>query len=186
LDHRWPGFGPSGEYFISVFGGLTSKAKISASGNATGRASDFTTYSLFMFMQIVQNATEWSTKMADGISLSLLSTFVKKTCNHLQHTLSGFGGLVVSMLASGTRVRGFQPGRSRRIFSGVKILSMPSFGREVKPWVCSTLKNPCDYVEVGSKAKFVGHFSPELERLGALQRAPRSCSMGAPGVDGGN
>jgi hypothetical protein len=30
---------------------------------------------------------------------------------------SGFSGLVVSMLASGTRVRGFKPGRSRRIFS---------------------------------------------------------------------
>jgi hypothetical protein len=28
-----------------------------------------------------------------------------------------FGGLVVSMLASGTRVRGFKPGRSRWIFS---------------------------------------------------------------------
>src|SRR5215468_4457449 len=45
---------------------------------------------------------------------------------------SGFGGLVVSMLASGTQVRGFKPGRSRRIFRGEKILSMPSFGREVK------------------------------------------------------
>jgi hypothetical protein len=42
----------------------------------------------------------------------------------------GFGGLVVSMLASGTRVRGFDPGW---IFSGtVKILSMPSLGKEVK------------------------------------------------------
>jgi hypothetical protein len=49
--------------------------------------------------------------------------------------MSGFGGLVVSMLASGNRVRGFKPGRSCRIFSGVKILSKPSFGREVKPWV---------------------------------------------------
>ena len=29
---------------------------------------------------------------------------------------SGFGGLGVSVLASGTRVRGFKPGRSRRIF----------------------------------------------------------------------
>jgi hypothetical protein len=45
-----------------------------------------------------------------------------------------FGGLVVSMLASGTRIGGFKPGRSRRIFSGEKILSMPSFGREVKPF----------------------------------------------------
>jgi hypothetical protein len=30
--------------------------------------------------------------------------------------LSGFGGLVVSMLASGTKVCGFYPGRSCRIF----------------------------------------------------------------------
>jgi hypothetical protein len=39
---------------------------------------------------------------------------------------------VVSMLASGSRVRGFKPGRSRRIFLMEKILSMPSFGGEVK------------------------------------------------------
>jgi hypothetical protein len=42
-----------------------------------------------------------------------------------------FGGLVVSILASVSRVRGFKPDRSRRIFY-VKILSMPSFGGEVK------------------------------------------------------
>ena len=39
----------------------------------------------------------------------------------------GFGGLVVSMLASGTQVCGFKPGRSRSIFMG-----MPSSGGEVK------------------------------------------------------
>jgi hypothetical protein len=50
----------------------------------------------------------------------------------LSLSLSGFGGLVVSMLASGSQVRGFKPGRSRRIFSHGKILSMPSFGGEVK------------------------------------------------------
>jgi hypothetical protein len=44
---------------------------------------------------------------------------------------SGFGGLGVSVLASGTQVRGFKSGRSRRIFKGVKILSTRSFGREV-------------------------------------------------------
>jgi hypothetical protein len=47
----------------------------------------------------------------------------------------GFGGLGVSALAFGTQVRGFKPGRNRRIFQGEKILSVPSFGREVKPWV---------------------------------------------------
>jgi hypothetical protein len=39
------------------------------------------------------------------------------------------------MLASGTQDRGLEPGRSRRIFSGGKIHSMPSFGGEVKPSV---------------------------------------------------
>jgi hypothetical protein len=39
------------------------------------------------------------------------------------HESDGFGGLVVSMLASGSRVRGFDPDR---------IVSMPSFGGEVK------------------------------------------------------
>jgi hypothetical protein len=47
---------------------------------------------------------------------------------------SGFGGLVVSMLASGTQDRGFAPEQSRLIFSGEKIHSVPSFGREVKPF----------------------------------------------------
>ena len=40
-----------------------------------------------------------------------------------------------SMLAFGTQVRGFKPGRSRRIFKGEKILSTPSFRGEVKPSV---------------------------------------------------
>jgi hypothetical protein len=33
---------------------------------------------------------------------------------------SSFGGLGVSALAFGTQVRGFKPGRSRRIFQGEK------------------------------------------------------------------
>jgi hypothetical protein len=46
-------------------------------------------------------------------------------------TSSGFGGLVVIVLASGNQDREFKPGRSRR----EKIISMPSFGGEVKPFV---------------------------------------------------
>jgi hypothetical protein len=46
--------------------------------------------------------------------------------------ICGFGGLVVSMLASGTQDRGFTPDRSRRIFPAGKIHSMSSFGGEVK------------------------------------------------------
>jgi hypothetical protein len=40
-----------------------------------------------------------------------------------------------SVLAFGTQVRGFKPGRSCRIFKGEKIFSTPSFGGEVKPSV---------------------------------------------------
>jgi len=40
-----------------------------------------------------------------------------------------------SVLAYGTQVREFAPGRSRRIFRAKKILSTPSFGGEVKPSV---------------------------------------------------
>jgi hypothetical protein len=45
---------------------------------------------------------------------------VSKYTMHLLLSMSGFGGLVVSMLASGTQDRGSKPGRSRWIFSGVK------------------------------------------------------------------
>jgi hypothetical protein len=38
-----------------------------------------------------------------------------------------------SVLAFRTQGCGFEAGRSRRIFQGVKILSTPSFGGEVKP-----------------------------------------------------
>jgi len=51
------------------------------------------------------------------------------------HVTSAFGGLGVSVLAFSTQVRGFKPGRSRRIFKGEKILSTPSFRGEVKPSV---------------------------------------------------
>jgi hypothetical protein len=40
-----------------------------------------------------------------------------------------FGDLVVRMLASCSRVRGFKPDRSRWIFLYIKILSMPSEGK---------------------------------------------------------
>ena len=42
-----------------------------------------------------------------------------------------------SVLAFGTQIRGFKPGRGSRIFQGEKILSTPFLGREVKPFVPS-------------------------------------------------
>jgi hypothetical protein len=47
----------------------------------------------------------------------------------------GFGGVVVSMPASGTQDRVFEPRPKPSDFSGEKIHSMPSFGGEVKPSV---------------------------------------------------
>jgi hypothetical protein len=88
---------------------------------------------------------------------------------------SGFVGLVVSMLASGTQDRGFEPGRSRRIFrAGEKIHSMPSFGGEIKPSApcrrfaaCKT--TPAIYVEVGIASKidraFLTQFRPSLTEV---------------------
>jgi hypothetical protein len=79
--------------------------------------------------------------------------------------VSGFGGLVDSMLASSNRVRGFKPGRKRRNFSGEKVLSMPSFEREVKPFApcrrfAACLKIPGFTWKLEPQAKFVGNFSP--------------------------
>ena len=56
-----------------------------------------------------------------------------------------YGSLGVSVLGSGTRIRGFKLGRSLRIFRAKKILSTPSFGGEVKPSVpCRTLRHVKD------------------------------------------
>jgi hypothetical protein len=56
----------------------------------------------------------------------------KHITSWLNQWLDGFSGLVVCILASGSRVRGFKPDRNRWIFLCIKILSMPSFGGEVK------------------------------------------------------
>ena len=72
--------------------------------------------------------------------------FRKFTTDTLLGFIDGFGGLVDSMLASGTQVCGFKPGRSRWIFTGVKIPSMPSSGGEVKEFVPALrhVKEPSD------------------------------------------
>jgi hypothetical protein len=59
----------------------------------------------------------------------------------------GLGGLAVIVLANGSKVHRFKPGRGRCIFKGNKILSTTSFGREVKPSAPSKIlwhvKEPC-------------------------------------------
>jgi hypothetical protein len=68
-----------------------------------------------------------------------------------------------SVLAFGTRVRGFKPGRSRRIFRAKKTLSTPPFGGEVKPSVpCRALRNvkePKSDVEVATFGKILSAIS---------------------------
>ena len=73
--------------------------------------------------------------------------------------LDGLGGLVVSMLASGTQVCGFKPGRSRWIFSDVKN-PQHAFLRKGSKRIC-TMFQPCGmsknlviYVNYGLLAKF--------------------------------
>jgi hypothetical protein len=87
---------------------------------------------------------------------------------------------VVSMLASGTQICGV-------FFSGVKILSIPSFEREVKPFVpcrkfAARKRTLFDYVEVGSQAKLVGHFSlevPSFSNRGLRDRDARGSKEGS-------
>ena len=70
---------------------------------------------------------------------------------------SDFGGLVVSVLASGTRVRGFKPGRSRR--SHVVNLRH--------------IKEPKRDVEVATFGKILGYFSNIVPPSAAGVRACR-------------
>jgi len=49
--------------------------------------------------------------------------------------VSGFGGLGVACCLEVPKFAGSNPAKAVRIFQGKKILSTPSFGREVKPWV---------------------------------------------------
>jgi hypothetical protein len=51
----------------------------------------------------------------------------------VQQCSVALGGLVVSVLAIGLKIRGFRPGRGRWNFRAIKIRSRTSFGGEVKP-----------------------------------------------------
>ena len=67
------------------------------------------------------------------LHVSTLSCLPQGACNKKFAKLHRSRG---SVLAFGTQVRGFKPGRRRQIFKGqIKIFSTPSFGGEVKPSV---------------------------------------------------
>ena len=82
--------------------------------------------------------------MVQKLEICLISHYKPLNLTLVPLVASGFGGLRVSVLASGTRVRGFKPGRSRRIFRALG-LYFPSSGGEVKPSVpCRTLRHVKD------------------------------------------
>jgi len=107
------------------------------------------------------------------------------------HGISGFSGLGVSMLAFSTQVRGFKPGRSRRIFKGEKILSAPSFGGEVKPSVpCCRFAACKKSLNVAWKSTFRQNYQTFLaHRVPPFATRGLSCCVvvgGAPGDRSGN
>jgi hypothetical protein len=97
----------------------------------------------FWFVSFVLKYLNFTIVLTHLINCPIVSSFTEAVIRNLFwnshkltiYKLSGFSGLGVSVLASGTQVRGFKPSRRRRIFKGGKILSTPSFRREVKPWV---------------------------------------------------
>ena len=77
------------------------------------------------------------------------------------------GGPVVIILATGPEVREFKPGQVSGFFQSVKILSMTSFGREVKPWLpCRrfTARKRTSSRNQSLSANYVGLFTLTLER----------------------
>ena len=74
---------------------------------------------------------------------------------------------MVSMLASGTQDRGFDPGRSRRIFRAKKSTACPPWGGGNKAVshvadLRGMSKNPGFTWKSKSQAKLTGHFSPVI------------------------
>jgi hypothetical protein len=123
---------------------------------------------------------ETITNFDSQFGVSVRSVYRRCYCGNV----GGFGGLVVSMLASGTQVRGFKPGQKPSDFSGQKIHSMPSFGREVKPSVpcrrfVACKKHPAIYVEVGIAGQIDRPFLAQFRRTCRL-------TWSASGDDGRN
>jgi hypothetical protein len=75
------------------------------------------------------------------------------------------------VLAFGTQVRGFTPGRNRRIFGAEKILSTPSFGGEVKPSVpCRSFTVCKRFLNVTCKSAFRQTFRTFLAHSSTFRR----------------
>jgi len=81
-----------------------------------------------------------------------------------------------SVLALGTQVRGFTPGRSRRIFRAKKILSTLSFGGEVKLSVpCRSFTACKRSLNVTCNSTFRQNYRTFLAHSSTLRRWALSC-----------
>jgi hypothetical protein len=111
----------------------------------------------------------------------------------------GFGGLAFSMLASGTRVRGFKHGRSCRVFSSEKNPQRAFLRKGSKAicpmsQICGMLKNPVITWKLGHSKicqPFLTRFLPSLTEVsdawqrgaplelaeGTKRGAQRACSL---------
>ena len=92
--------------------------------------------------------------------LFIVCSFYGEEESNINPRDNGFGGLVVSMLASGTRIRGFTPGRSRWIFrvSEKSSTCLPSEGKRKNLSHVPTLrhvKEPSTSVNYDVLAKFL-------------------------------
>jgi hypothetical protein len=92
------------------------------------------TLAVWLVLNTCGQGSMWCDHTVLGLSLLAQSSATECRCSRVCWVIFCFGGLGVSVLASGTQVCGFKPGRSRWIFQGEKLLRAPSFGREVKPW----------------------------------------------------
>jgi hypothetical protein len=60
-------------------------------------------------------------------------TFILILSFHLRLDLIALGGVIVIVLTTESKLRGFKPGRERWIFRAMKIRSTTSFGVKIKP-----------------------------------------------------
>ena len=155
--------------------------------HATSRSLKALTLNIQQLVYVVHLC--WRTSILPTVSQRMTYTNCC-LCRVVPPDDSGFRGLVVSVLASGTQDWGFKPGRSCRIFRAKK-----SFPRRGSKAVCPMTQTPGNYVEVGFPGQicrpFLAHFRsslPEGSHVAwraeqqAVHKGPASLRPGCDGV----
>jgi hypothetical protein len=96
---------------------------------------------------------------------------------------SGLGGVVISVLATGPKGFGFEPGQGDEFLGAIKIRSTPSFGWEVK------LEVPCRKILWHAKDLLKSHGDGQTKFSFPSPTVPRASEMsqmaGPPDSTGG-